>query len=205
MHGFGLLRRGALLGVLGCLAAVGLALPSTAAAKVTSLTSCQTISSPGKYRLDANVAARFSNCFDINAGGVTLNLNGHTITASAGSPSGIDVGGSGVKIVGPGTVTGFKEGIFLGGGGNGSVRGVTAAGNGIGIDLHSSGNDVRGNVTTDNSEFGIVADSGATGNMIIGNYAHGNTSDDLVDFNPSCDSNVWRGNDFETANQSCIR
>ena len=37
-HGFGLLRRGALLGVLACLAAIGLAIPTTAAAKVTSLT-----------------------------------------------------------------------------------------------------------------------------------------------------------------------
>jgi parallel beta-helix repeat protein len=201
MHGFGVLRRGALLGVLGCLAAVGLALPSTAAAKVTSLTSCQTISSAGKYRLDADVTAP-ATCFVINAGGVTLGLNGHTVTGS-GTFFGIVVFGSGAKIVGPGTVSRFGTGIGIRGD-DGSVRGVTATGNASnGIAVDGSGNDVRGNVTTDNSAFGIVAGGGPTGNTIIGNYAHGNGAD-LADFNSNCDSNVWRGNDFGTANQSCI-
>jgi parallel beta-helix repeat protein len=203
MHGFGLLRRGALPGVLGCLAAVGLAIPTTAAAKVTSLTSCQAITSPGKYRLDAGVTAPpGSDCFDITAGGVTLSLNGHTVTGSGGDV-GIDVNGSGVKIVGPGTVSGFGNGIVLEGG-DGSVRGVTVTGNDAqGIELESSGNDVRGNVATDNF-FGIAAGLLGTGNTIIGNYAHGNSNFDLFDLHSNCDSNVWRGNDFGIANQSCI-
>jgi parallel beta-helix repeat protein len=117
------------------------------------------------------------------------------------------VTGSGVKIVGPGTATGFKtriasEGIYLGGG-NGSVRGVTVTGNRDGVDLDSAGNSVRGNVVTDNGRYGIVAIG--TGNTIIGNYAQGNSTFDLYDANVNCDSNVWNGNDFGTAfPSSCI-
>jgi parallel beta-helix repeat protein len=203
MHGSRLLRRGALLGAFASLAAVGLAVQVTAAATVTSLTSCGQISSPGTYRLDANITARGVSCFAISASNVRLILNGHTITSTFGADLGIfpGSGGSGDQIVGPGTVTGFiTAGIVLGGGGGGSVRGVTASGNSIGI-LVGSGNSVRGNVATDNG-FGIVAGSG--GNTIIGNYAHGNFDDDLFDGNNACGSNVWRGNDFGTANESCI-
>lgn len=203
IQGFSLLRRRALLGALACSAAVGLAIPTTAAAKVTSLTSCQAIRSPGKYRLDANVSTSSVLCFEITANDVTLNLNSHTITGNSAAFGILVLGGSGAKIRGPGTVTSFGAGIDVNGT-NGSVRGVTATENSFeGIDLESPGNTVKGNVTTSNS-FGIFVDGGATGNTIIGNYSHGNSTDDLVDFNSNCDSNVWRGNDFGTANQSCI-
>jgi parallel beta-helix repeat protein len=72
----------------------------------------------------------------------------------------------------------------------------------------SAGNDVRGNVVTDNAGGGIAAASQlGTGNTIIGNFAQDNTrfgGFDLFDGNTNCDSNVWRGNDFGTANQFCI-
>jgi parallel beta-helix repeat protein len=182
------------------LAGVALAVPATAAAKVTGLTSCQVITSPGKYRLDANVTGPVGDCFIIDASGVTLILNGHTITTLGGT-GGIVVGGSGAKIVGPGTVSGFAIGILLGGGDN-RVRGLTATESLWGIALASPHNSVRGNVTTGNG-LGINALPGAGGNTIIGNYAHGNGTD-LFDSNANCDSNVWRGNDFGSANQSCI-
>lgn len=190
--------------VLGSSLAV--AVPA-ASAKVTSVTHCQDIDSPGKYRLDADVTASFTrSCFSINSSGVTLNLNGHTITNGATAGFGIVVNGSGANIVGPGTISNFTtSGISLTGGsssGNASVRGVTATGSDHGIDLvNSPGNTIKGNVTTDNGR-GIEVDSGD--NTIIGNYAHGNSFDDLIDNNANCDSNVWRGNDFGTANQSCI-
>jgi hypothetical protein len=44
-----------------------------------------------------------------------------------------------------------------------------------------------------------------TDNTIIGNFAHNSLGDDLSDANPNCDSKVCRGNDFRTANQSCIQ
>lgn len=203
-HGFGFSRRGAWLGVLAGLGLVGLAVPSVAVAKVTSVTSCGVeLSSPGSYRLDADVSAGGSTCIYISANDVTFNLNGHTISLSGPSgDDGIFVHGSGAKILGPGTVTGYGAGVRLEGGG-GSVGGVTVTENHLGIDMASAANSVRGNVATGN-DFGIAAVSGATGNTIIGNYAHGNSFLDLFDDNASCDSNVWRGNDFGTANQVCI-
>jgi parallel beta-helix repeat protein len=207
---FGFLRRGALLSVLACLAAVGLVIPSVAAAKVTSVTSCQLITAPGKYRLDADLSAGSgATCIFIFANNVTFILNGHTISGFGGT--GIAVGGSAAnaRIVGPGTFSGLAVGLILAGGGGSSVRGVTATGNpsGLGILLASSGNDVRGNVATDNRIGIAVTNVGASNNKIIGNFAHGNSTVDLIDTNPNCDSNVWRGNDFGTsdpAQPSCI-
>jgi parallel beta-helix repeat protein len=65
-------------------------------------------------------------------------------------------------------------------------------------------NTIIGNVADNNQIVGILMDNGATDNTIIGNVATGNSTDDLFDFNGSCDSNVWKGNDFGSANQSCI-
>jgi hypothetical protein len=212
MGRFGFLRRGAWLSVLARLAGVGLVIPSVAAAKVTSVTSCQDITAPGKYRLDADISSNGGVCFDIKASDVTLLLNGHTITPTGRGPIAIIARASGATILGPGTITGrWDTGIVLAGGG-GKLRGVTvtalAVPIGPAIRLASAGNDVRGNVLTDNDADGIAAASQlGTGNTIVGNFAHDNGRSggfDLADGNPNCDSNVWRGNDFGTANESCI-
>lgn len=201
-------------GLLASVAAIGLAIPAAAAAKVTSLTSCPVLGifAPGTYRLDADVSKSFGDCIDIFASGtVTLNLNGHSITSDmspASSEGVVDFGGP-VSIVGPGTISGWGEaGIHLLG--NSTVRGVTATGNSFGIEIRGPGDSVRGNVTTGNADVGMVLDPGATGNTIIGNFAYGNggrfpgSGVDLFDSNANCDSNVWLGNDFGTANMSCI-
>jgi parallel beta-helix repeat protein len=198
----------ALLAVIASLAFVGLAIPAipaAAAGSVTSLTDCnQSIMTPGTYRLEADVTqGLLLPCFVIFANDVRLMLNGHTITEfGPADESGIEVFGSGSSILGPGTLSNWNFGIDLEGGRD-SVRGVMASGNGFGIVPDSAGNSVRGNVLRGNLA-GIVAEPGATGNTIIGNFAHGNVRVDLADVNPSCDSNMWRGNDFGTANQSCI-
>jgi hypothetical protein len=189
-----------LLGVLAGVLAVGF-VGSASASSVTSLTSCQDITSPGKYRLDADVTA--TGCFRIFADDVTLHLNGHTITEAApATGDGIDVFGSRDSVVGPGTITGaFGLNIELAGGG-GSVVGVSMDSAVDGIVISGSGYSVRGNVVTDDDGFGIGTVGG--GNTIVGNSVHGNGFDDLFDNNPGCDSNVWKGNDFGTANQTCI-
>jgi len=198
-------RGGTLLGALAILAAAGVAIPATAAAgTVTSLTACQPITVPGTYRLDADVTGAGS-CFAIDANNVTLMLNGHTVTGTpaSGFPLGISAIGTGDKILGPGTVTGWgDDGIDLFG--SSSVRGVTVTGNFNGIEVQGAGNSVRGNTVTGNGGDGIYADGGTTGATIIGNTATGNGGVDLVDLSFECTSNVWRGNDFGTANQSCI-
>jgi hypothetical protein len=161
--------------------------------------------------MDANVTGTgLPFCLVIAVNNVTLLLNGHTIRHSPGNPrsmgsTGIEVTGGigfGATILGPGTVSGWQGGIDLLGGG-GTVRGVTATKNDEGIDVASANNSVRGNVTTDN---GIGIGVGGAGNTIIGNFAHWNSFFDLADglFFGNCVHNVWRGNDFGTANQSCI-
>jgi parallel beta-helix repeat protein len=202
-------RRGALFALLACLAAVGLAIPANpASAEVTSLTRCdqpgqpQQITAPGSYRLDADVSA-LRNCFSISANNVRLILNGHAVTGPGVLGTiGIEVTGSGATILGPGTVSGWNDGVNLLGGAT-KVRGVTATRNFIGIFIQSTGSDVRGNVTTHNF-IGIGVRNPTSGNTIIGNYAHNNIGVDLADGNPNCDNNVWLGNDFGTANMSCI-
>jgi hypothetical protein len=186
------------------LAAVGLAIPGTPASAggtVKSVTSCGGLNGPGTYRLDANVTGP-TFCFGIG-NNVTFLLNGHTISSGfAFQDFGIITQGSGDTILGPGKISGFGPGIDLFGGGA-KVRGVTATRNGVGIFIESAGNDVRGNVTTGNG-VGILAETtGNTGNTIIGNSAQNNGTD-LEDDNANCGSNVWRGNDFGTANLSCI-
>jgi parallel beta-helix repeat protein len=199
-------RGGALLGALACLATVSLAVPATASASVTSLTNCQTITVAGKYRLDANVTGT-DICFLIFVNGVTLRLNGHTVQGQSGD-IGIFVVGAKVDILGPGTITGWTAGIGFvnpptGQGGSGSVRHVTVTNNGgVGIGIASAGNEIRHNVITGNGS-GIHVFSGG-GNTITGNFAHNSASFDLEDENANCDSNVWRHNDFATANIGCI-
>jgi hypothetical protein len=59
-----------------------------------------------------------------------------------------------------------------------------------------------------NNDGGISVLFGSTDNTIIGNYVNNNLGPgiiDLLDSNPNCDSNVWRGNDFGTSfPASCI-
>jgi hypothetical protein len=206
MHSFGVLRCGALLGVVTCLAGVGLAIPTAAGATVTSLKTCERIASPGEYRLDANIATNHG-CFFLDASGITLDLNGHTITGTKFPVESGNVGimafKGGNKILGPGTLAGFDLGISLVNQGHDSVRGVAAIANAIGIGVNSKDNSVRDNVTVHNVVVGIDVFVSATGNAIEGNFAQANRLD-LRNNIPDCAGNVWSGNDFVTANESCI-
>jgi hypothetical protein len=174
-------RRGALFAVLACLAAWGLAIPAapaSAAGSVTRLTRCDVpgmpqITAPGTYLLDTDVTAAVPQvCLGIQAPNVTLILIGQTITGPSNAFGqggvGIQVSGSGATILGPGTLSGWDRAIYFGT--SGSVLGVKATGNNTAIYVNSTGGtDVLGNVTTDNTNYGILVPGGATGNTIIGN------------------------------------
>lgn len=266
---FASLRRGGLLSVLACLGVVGLALPAAGSAdskqgqhkhnqgRPRAVTCGDTISTPDRYFLAASCGP---GEITITASNVTLKLDGHTMTGS-GAGIGVFVDNSagplsGLKIMGPGTVTNYGVGVSLGISGFGVsgsvVSGLTADDNGVGIRgvlsddskvqsntadnnfdgievfggtgdtvnanttnhnkagsgiflFHSTtGTKVNGN-TADNNQRGIAFQTGSTGNKINGNTALGNSSLDLFDGNPGCDSNKWRGNDFGTADpMSCI-
>jgi len=99
------------------------------------------------------------------------------------------------------------DGILVGS--DNSVISNTANGNGwYGIDIFSNDNRVIANETNGNTLAGIAVEFEASGNSMLGNKAADNNktsgSFDLADFNSNCDSNIWRGNQFRTANQQCI-
>jgi hypothetical protein len=66
---------------------------------------------------------------------------------------------------------------------------------------------VQNNVTNGNGVNGIAVFSGTSANEITNNTSLANGGFDLSDNNsppPPCSTNVWSGNKFFTANQSCI-
>jgi parallel beta-helix repeat protein len=86
-------------------------------------------------------------------------------------------------------------------------RAPTAAGpgyTGIALSEGATGTVIRGNSVFHHNFNGIVLFSGATQNVIEGNRALDNTPFDGADQNAGCDANVWRGNRFDTVNQSCV-
>lgn len=108
------------------------------------------------------------------------------------------------------TVSGVGNG-FLVAGNNSVFKGNDSSGNGTGFAVYAAGNEVRGNTVNGNLAVGIFVNLGSAGNTIRGNTALGNNTSgatyyyDLEDDNVNCDSNIWHGNEFGTANQACIQ
>ncbi len=100
------------VGAMGILIAIaGTGVPALA---VTSINSCPAnITAGGDYQLTANLGCTIT----ISASGVSLKLNGRTITPPSGN-DGIDVIGSGrlnhVGIQGPGLINGIGNGAVIG-------------------------------------------------------------------------------------------
>jgi parallel beta helix pectate lyase-like protein len=82
---------------------------------IISLTSCGVISIAGFYELDADPQAASGDCLVITVPGVTLNLNGATITgAQTGAGIHVKPKATGIYIEGSGaTITGFTYGIEI--------------------------------------------------------------------------------------------
>ena len=74
---------------------------------------------------------------------------------------------------------------------------------GIAIQDFSANNTVRANNAAHNPVGIAVADEN-TGNLLQANRARHNTRVDVSDDNANCGSNVWKRNQFGTANQACI-
>jgi parallel beta-helix repeat protein len=182
-----------------CSAAVGLAIPMTAAAKVTHLTECGPIYKSGDYVLDANLVAYGRDCFSVDRSRVTLSLNGHKIVV-VGYQRGVVLRGSHDTVEG-GTIRGSKHatGVEILND-NDAVHAVTVIGARAGIEINDKDNEVRGNIVKDNL-VGIAVYG--QGNTITGNFANSNDEVDLFDGKP-CGRNVWEHNHFGSANRACI-
>src|SRR5947208_4349855 len=90
---------------------------------------------------------------------------------------------------------------------NNTVRSSQVLNNSLnGVDVYPgvTGTRVLSNTVNGNGS-GIVLRSGATGNTVKSNTAKNNTDFDMEDDNgPTCDTNVWLHNNFNTANDTCI-
>jgi parallel beta-helix repeat protein len=253
-------------------AAAGGLLVAGSASAITSVRCGSTIKSPGTYQLTANCSGAG---ITIKASHVVLNLKGHTMTGDEGHVGVDAVGGSDVRIMGPGTIKNYNHGVLLEGVSSAyvgdlttkknfswgilildgssavTVERVTAASNGksgvqavdstgvlvtrstltgnpsagvtfylnaddsrvedstftgnfAGVWSYGDGNEVAGNQIT-GSVYGIVLDDTATNTSVTGNTVTGSSAYDMFDDNgPTCGSNTWSGNTFDTRNQPCI-
>lgn len=110
---------------------------------------------------------------------------------------------------------------------NGLYRTTARRGNGIGLQSlpgtqGATGNTIENNLVTGNGDNGIVLRGprggalGAVNNIVRFNRAYDNAvlpllgpafgpAFDLNDNNPDCDNNLWRGNQYKTAEPPCTR
>jgi parallel beta-helix repeat protein len=107
------------------LAAVAL-LPSFASAAPTPVSGCRTLDTAGTYALATDISVADTTCIEIVASNVTFDLAGHTLSCTgsgfAGScqvpefaSRGVSVapGLTGITLTGPGTISGFDNGIVI--------------------------------------------------------------------------------------------
>ncbi|GMV26630.1 MAG: hypothetical protein AMXMBFR58_26610 [Phycisphaerae bacterium] len=161
------------------------------------------ITQPGSYYLTGNITGvNGKSGIEIAASGVTLDLNGFTMTGVAGSLNGVSVtsnGPSGISVMN-GTVIGWGQGgVDLSFGGNDDclVESIRALNNGdIGIAVRSrsvvrgcvaSGNTTRGILTLSNSSVSdCVAEgngsgiSAGVGSTLVNCVAANNTGDGFL-------------------------
>lgn len=125
--------------------------------------------------LDADINCVGSGLI-IGADGITLDLNGHTVSGSA-SPCqscpfevGILIDGHSGITIKNGTVDGFVYGIFLQNGShsNAVISTLTTGNifNGISLIRDSDNNQIEGCISHNNGGFGIIINDGSDGNIV---------------------------------------
>jgi hypothetical protein len=117
---------------------------------------------------------------DIVASGITVDLNGHTITGTNSTnttlnePVGIGLMNvHNVTVTGPGTVQDFDAGVSVNGGSGNKITGITAqnnvahvllTGGDPSVPLYQQPCDYGDGITTDNSTSNVISDNTTTGN-----------------------------------------
>ena len=82
----------------------------------------------------------------------------------------------------------------------------TANSNLGGIAVNGSNNQIYANTTNNNSaNDGIWVFAGSLSNILSENKSTGNLPYDMEDDNADCGTNIWAGDTFGSANQSCIQ
>jgi parallel beta-helix repeat protein len=164
------------------------------------------ITTGGSYRLTGNLMTPVGiDGIDVTAAGVTIDLNGFSITGSllSGTQTGINAGQDDVTVEN-GTVTAFRgTGVQVGK--FGIVRNVHADANGT-IGIQGGLNSVIEGCTANNSSTGISC-SGVC--LISGNTANGNVNDGIDCSANACvisnnTANANGGNGIDCVGSGCL-
>ncbi len=178
-------------------------------AATVDINSCTAVSSPGVYRLTADITnSSAANCIQITSSNVILHGGGHLIDGLATSGTrGIDVFSSAGRlsnvVIRGLRLTGWNDGIQLRNTDNGTIEGVGATDNqNSGIHLsNSSSNTVLYNTANTNNFFGILLDGGSTGNLIVKNTANNQGQGiQLGQYGSPAGTNTLRGNTITSNN-----
>jgi len=163
------------------LAVAFVALTWVGGAVAAVVTTCGTLSASQTYNVTQNLTSAAGSCLIVAANGITINLQGHTITGS-GTGAGISDEDTprDATVVKNGTITGFVDGIHLRVSTRSTVRDVQA------------NNNTQAGINV--GDFSLVKNSGAAGNGLVGilvgsrsqvdtSNATGNGNDGILAFN----------------------
>jgi hypothetical protein len=154
------------------------------AASPTTLTNCQTISSPGNYELSSNVSAS-GDCFTITVSNVSIDLKGHSLMGD-GTGIGITDGANPDTnlVIINGTISNFQVAIDLrsSGSSNATVNHIIAMNNtSSGILLAASNNTVSNSTVNNNGPNGGIVVDGCC-NTIVNVQADNNSNEGITSF-----------------------
>lgn len=142
-----------------CCAVIILACSFSHSVAATAISTCGTRGA-GSYALTANISSAGINCLIFNAGPVTLDLGGFTVSGT-GATNGVLATNIPNVTVQNGTISGFARGVFATGSGaviNG-MRAVTGSSNGFTVGDNST---VRYSLVNNHSGGGVIAGKYAT-------------------------------------------
>ena len=136
-----------------------------------SLSSCGTLDLPGQTYVLADDLTTTGTCIAITANGITLDGQGHKITASNAIPAAAVTGRTGVSILNLDLSGNAVTGIKISGGSGNLVSGVDVSWDGVshggsGVQLESSNNNIIQNLTATNRSQAIYFTGTSGGNTI---------------------------------------
>ena len=149
----------------------------------TAITTCAfNIATPGHYYLAMDLTCPEGG-ISIRTNDVYLRLDGHTLQGSSAGPGILLSAVTNIVIQGPGTITGFQDGVSIVQSQLSTVIGVTATGNSFHgfVGSFASNNVLRANEAALNGSDGIALAFG-TANMIVANRLINNGGGIRLDF-----------------------
>ena len=158
---------------------------NASASQYTNVTSCTTISEPGRYALRRNVggsAGLSDSCITIRANNVVLDGFGHTVDGRGVTNStGIRVEGESVNdvTVRAVTVTDWNRGIHVMNGSQVTIRKVNATTNAEAISVWNTDRSSITRSTFHRNLIGVVVDNASTNVTVSGNRFEGNYAGDV--------------------------